>query len=85
MLQGLESGVQPQYGALVFNDNVTRHMADRVGDALRAALPQLSQLNASAANWSDWQQQQLGGGAALAWSLLQATPEGRQELWLSLS
>lgn len=76
ILQGLQNGVQPQYGALVFNDNVTQHVADRVGDAVSAALPQISRLFASAANWTDWQQQ-LGGGAAVAWSLLQASPEGR--------
>jgi hypothetical protein len=74
--QGLDQGLQPQYGALVFNDNIKRHVAERVGAAVQAALPQLSQLNASAVNSTDWQRQ-LGDGWALASTLLQATPEGR--------
>lgn len=76
--QDIDSGVPPQYGAVVFSDNVTQHVADRVGDAVTDALPGLSPLNASAA----WQavQQQAGAGAPLAWSLLQASPEGRWAL-----
>jgi hypothetical protein len=74
--QGLDQGLQPQYGALVFNDNITRHVAERVGAAVQAALPQLPQLNASALNQTDWQRQ-LGDGWALASTLLQATPEGK--------
>jgi hypothetical protein len=74
--QGLDQGLQPQYGALVFNDNITRHVAERVGAAVQAALPQLPQLNASALNGTGWQRQ-LGDGWALASTLLQATPEGR--------
>ena len=75
-LQGLDQGLQPQYGALVFDDNITRHVAERVGAAVQAALPQLPQLNASAVNSTDWQRQ-LGDGWAFTSTLLQATPEGR--------
>ena len=75
-LQGLDQGLQPQYAALVFNDNITRHVAQRVGAAVRVALPELSQLNTSVVNSTDWQRQ-LGDGWALASTLLQATPEGR--------
>jgi hypothetical protein len=60
----------------VFNHNIARDMAERAGAAVQAALPQLSQLNASALNSTDWQRQ-LGNGWALASTLLQATPVGR--------
>lgn len=81
-VQGLDNGVPPQYGALVVNDNVTQHVTSRVGDAVSAAFPQLPSLNTSSGAWDEWWQQ-LGGGAGLAWSLLQASPEGRYAILLN--